>query len=208
MRVASAHGHRRGGRAASAPSGPFRSSGAVRLRGGEMAADVVELAAQRLVLRLEELVRHPWRLEHREGVRALVLAERDHPGGEQGELVLGRPGVHVDDAAGGVGVDREAELAEAVDDLRLAVLVLEFLGELGGPVREVLDLREVAEHDVLRRVEDGGDGAVDHACPLVWYRTNRYDIRLTAPGRAVRRMPPILLLPAAATVAAAGIPLG
>src|SRR5262249_40427044 len=129
-----------------------------------------------------QLVRHPWRLEHREGVRALVLTERDHPGGEQGELVLGRPGVHVDDAAGGVGVDREAELAEAVDDLRLAVLVLEFLGELGGPVREVLDLREVAEHDVLRRVEDGGDGAVDHACSLVWYRTNRYDIRLAAPG--------------------------
>src|SRR5262249_61135649 len=88
--------------------------------------------------------------------------------GEQGEPVLGRPGGHVDDATGGVGVDREVELAERVDDLGLALLVPEVRGELGGPVREVLDLREVAEDDVLRRVEDGGDGAVDHAYSLVW----------------------------------------
>ncbi len=59
--------------------------------------------AKRLVLRLEELVWCPGRLEHRERVGALCLAECDDAGGEEGELCLGRSGVHVDDARCRVG---------------------------------------------------------------------------------------------------------
>ena len=99
----------------------------------------------------------------------MSVAQRDDTSGEEGELSLRRARVHVDHAGVGVGLDREEELAEAVDDLGLAVLVLQLAGELGGPLRQVLDLRQVVEDGVLRRVEDSGDSPADQASSLVWY---------------------------------------
>src|SRR3712207_8850339 len=58
------------------------------------------------------------------------------------DLVLGRAGVHVDHARVLVGLDVEEELAEAVDDLRAAVLVAQLARELGRPVGEVVESRE------------------------------------------------------------------
>src|SRR5262245_55459251 len=106
----------------------------------EAGADVVELAQQRLVLRLEQLVRHVRRLEHRERVGAPRRPERDNAGGEQSHLVFARARVHVDDAGGGVCVDCEAELAQAVHDLGLAALVLELAGEFGRPNWQVVNV--------------------------------------------------------------------
>jgi hypothetical protein len=41
------------------------------------------------------------------------------------------------------------------------------VGELARPLWQVLDGREVVEDLVLRRVEDGGDGACDHGASFV-----------------------------------------
>ena len=62
----------------------------------------------------------------------------------------GWAGVHVDDAGVGVGVELEEELARVVDDLVVAVDVLEFAGDLCCPVGQVLDIREIPEYLAAR----------------------------------------------------------
>jgi hypothetical protein len=47
---------------------------------------------------------------------------------------------HVDDPAGAVGPDGEEELTEAVDDLVVVAFAAELAGELGRPLRQVLDV--------------------------------------------------------------------
>src|SRR5215204_6852282 len=73
------------------------------------------------------------------------------------------PGEHVDDTGGTVGLDVEAELAEAVYDAVAIGVVLQLARELGRPFREVLDLGHVLEHLVARRVENGRDRCVLHS---------------------------------------------
>jgi hypothetical protein len=51
---------------------------------------IAELAAERFVLRLEQLVRHPRRLEHRERVGTPIVAERNDASGEEGKFFLRR----------------------------------------------------------------------------------------------------------------------
>jgi len=88
-------------------------------------------------------------------------------------VLLVRAGVHVDHARALVGVDREVELAEAVYDLRLSVLVLELAGEVGCPEGQVLDAGEEVEHGGAGCVEHGSNGAAEHrGTSLVRYLTN------------------------------------
>jgi hypothetical protein len=61
------------------------------------------------------------------------------------EPVLARPGEHVDHARVAVGPELEEVLAQAVHDLVAAVDALQLPGELGRPVGQVLDVREVGE---------------------------------------------------------------
>src|SRR5439155_12577492 len=109
----------------------------------ELPLQGLELAQQRAVLALEEVVRHPGALEHREGVGARSGAKRKYPRREERELVLSGAGEHVDHAGGGLGFDPEEELAEPVHDLVLAVDQLELARELRRPARKVVDVGEV-----------------------------------------------------------------
>src|SRR5439155_6452871 len=107
--------------------------------GRECRLDIGELALQRLVLGLEQLIGHVGPLEHREAEGRAAVGQRHYPGGEDRHLVLGGAGEHVDHAGLGVGLDLEVELAEAVDDLVVLALALELSRELGRPLRELLD---------------------------------------------------------------------
>src|SRR3954451_10023498 len=128
----------------------------------EDALDVRELALQRPVLRLEELVGHPGGLEHREAVGGAAVGECDGAGGKDGHRVLRGAGEHVDDAAGPVGLDAEVELSEAVDDLDVVALLPQLARELRRPLGEMVDVRHVVEDALGRRVQHRGDRPAVH----------------------------------------------
>src|SRR5437763_8220268 len=92
------------------PRARWPASAARRERG----LDVGELALERLVLGLEQLIGHVWRLEHREAEGGAAVGQRHCSGGEDRHLVLGGSGEHVNYAGLGVGLDLEIELTEAV----------------------------------------------------------------------------------------------
>src|SRR5207245_1009569 len=104
-------------------------------------------------------------LEHRERIGTSVGGEGNYARWKDSHVLLVRAGVHVDHACAQVGVDREVALAEAVDYLRLAVLVLELAGEVGCPEGQVLNTREEVEHLRSGCVEYRGDGVAEHQGP-------------------------------------------
>src|SRR5918996_440545 len=125
--------------------------------------DVRELAPQRRVLRLEQLVWHVRRLKHREAVGRAAIGQLDSARREHGHAVLRGAGEHVDDPGCRVGPDREEELAEPVDDLVVVALAAQLSGELGCPFRQVLDVGHVLEDRLPRRSQHGGDGGASHS---------------------------------------------
>jgi hypothetical protein len=67
------------------------------------------------VLALEELIRHPRALEHREHESGAPVDQLDRSGGEECHLLGARTGEHVDHSRLRVRSDLEPEPAEVVD---------------------------------------------------------------------------------------------
>src|SRR5262249_60750992 len=65
-------------------------------------------------------------------------------------------------AGAGVGVNLEEEFPKPVHDLVVAADQAQIPSELGRPLGQVLDVRKVREHFVVRRVEGGCDRVMVH----------------------------------------------